>query len=90
MRVGAEMFAILMGGNLSDREGSSGFQDQHEGYLTTVRRAGWSVGRESWDFGCLLEGSGCCESIVVVSRPVALRAGRGLPTGMPSYKSVAH
>lgn len=48
------------------------------------------VWRESGDYGCLSGGSGCCESVVVMSRPLALRAGRGLPTGMPSHKSVAH
>ena len=65
-------------------------RDQREGTLTATGRAAQSVGRESGDFGCLSEGSGCCESIAVMSRPLALRAGRGLPTGMPSYKSVAH
>lgn len=34
------VFIILMGGALTDREGSSGSQSQCEGYLTAVWRAG--------------------------------------------------
>lgn len=73
------VFVFVMGGAaLPDTDGSSGCQDQQEG-SGTAAEAGPSVGRESGALGCLSGGSGCCESVAVVSRPLALRAGRGSP-----------
>lgn len=51
--------------------------------MTATRTQGEVMGGKAW----LVETNGCCMSILVV---LALKAGRGLPTGMPYYKSVVH